>query len=242
VDAASCPNCREAFAQKAFDGLYGRALTIDVCAGCQGIWFDEGESLQLSPGSTIAMFRMINDPADAGRRPLSERLECPRCALRLSLVVDQQRTTRFQYHRCPRGHGRFITYFHFLRARNFVRSLTPREVADLRARIRQVSCSNCGAPVDLDRDVACPYCRAPISMLDPEQVRITLAELQKADERRQTPDPALPLTLLMERLESERLFAEAERIAGGRAGWGRTGPAGSNLVGAGLDLVLGWLP
>jgi Zn-finger nucleic acid-binding protein len=242
VDRVACPNCGNPLEQHAIDRLYGRSLTIDVCAECQGLWFDEGEVLQSSPRGTLTLFRIISERQQrTARRPLGARLQCPRCAIRLSLVVDQQRATRFQYYRCPRSHGRFMTFFHFLRARNFVRSLTPREVADLRARITQVSCSNCGAPLDLDKDVACGYCRAPISMLDPDQIRATLAELQAADARRQQIDPALPLTLMLERVQAERVFAEAAAQAGGDLRWTLGASSGSGLVESGLATVMRWL-
>jgi Zn-finger nucleic acid-binding protein len=238
VDPVVCPNCRLPLEQQTLEGLYGRTVVIDVCTGCQGIWFDEGESLQLSPNGTLTLFEIIN-ARQGGRRSLNDRLECPRCGIRLSLAVDQQRDTKFQYHRCPRNHGRFITFFHFLRARNFVRNLNPREVADLRARVKQVNCSNCGAPIDLDKDVACSYCRAPISMLDPNQVKLALSELHAAAARRKEIDPALPLTLMMERLKTERLFAGVE--GAGRSPRLTISSSDSGLVEAGLDLVLNWL-
>jgi Zn-finger nucleic acid-binding protein len=218
-------------------GLY-RELTIDLCAPCQGIWFDESESLQLSPEGTLELFRLIHERHGERRYALATRLQCPRCQLKLSLVVDQQRDTKFQYFRCARGHGRFITFFHFLRARNFVRSLSPREMAELRARVKQVNCSNCGAPVELDGQVACPYCRAPVSMLDPTQLEKTLASLQEAALRRQQVDPALPLSLLTERAQVERLFASVAEDGQHR----RLGTAGrGGVVEAGLEALFGWI-
>jgi hypothetical protein len=240
VQGSACPNSRQSLESHDLEALYGRSVTVDVCTGCQGIWFDEGETLQLSPWGTLTLFRIINTDRGAARQPLGARLECPRCRLRLTLTTDQQRTTRFHYHRCARGHGRFITFFQFLRARNFVRTLTPREIADLRTRVRQVNCSNCGAPVHLDRDVACGYCRSPISMLDPDQVTAAIAELQASDARRREIDPSLPLTLMTERLRTERLFAEAEAI-GGRNGPSLTEFGRSSLVERGLGIVLDWM-
>lgn len=239
MEPATCPNCRAPMEPREIEGLYGRTVLIDVCGTCQGFWFDEKETLQLSPHGTMALFRVVAERQDGSRRPLGQHLPCPRCSLALSLTVDQQRTTRFQYFRCARGHGRFITFFQFLRARNFVRSLTPREVAELRARVRQIQCSNCGAGVSLDADMACPYCRAPISMLDPQQVQLALRELRDADACRHRVDPALPLTLMMERLKAERVFAEAAR--GATPSWtpGVGGPGG--LVESGLALVMRWL-
>jgi hypothetical protein len=214
-------------------GLY-RTLAIDVCGACQGFWFDENESLQLSPEGSLALFQLIHERQAQRRHALADRLQCPRCDLKLSLVVDQQRDTKFQYYRCARGHGRFITFFHFLRARNFVRNLSPRELAELRAHIRQVNCSNCGAPVDLDGHVACGYCRAPVSMLDPAQVATTLAELQAAAERRQQADPALPLLLMSERLQAEKVFAELPAARGASRG-------ADGIVETGLGTVVDWL-
>lgn len=218
------------------DGLYGRRIAIDVCGPCQGIWFDVGESLQLSPGGTLALFRIIHEHRAAARHPLATHLVCPRCGTRLKVTHDRQRSTRFQYHACPAGHGRFITFYHFLRARNFVRALTPGEVADLRRRVRQVACASCGAPVDLERHAACSYCRAPIAMLDPDQVEKTLRELADADARRRTVDPALPLKLLMARAETEAAFRQAQ--SGARTPVLPVPVEGGSLVERGLDLVL----
>lgn len=239
MDATTCPNCRQPLQPRTLEALYGRSIDVDVCVDCQGIWFDEGESLQLSPRGTLDLFRLIGEGQAAGRRPLAERLECPRCSLRLTLTVDQQRATKFQYHRCARQHGRFMTFFHFLRARNFVRSLSPRELNDLRAKVKQVHCSNCGGPLDLEKDVACTYCRAPISMLDPEQVARTIAELQAADAKRQQFDPALPLALMMERLDADRIYQQAEKDGRGGLRFGFAQRDG--LVEAGVGVVVGWL-
>lgn len=218
------------------EALYGRRVAIDLCYACQGIWFDTGESLQLSPGGTLVLFRLIHDHRAAARFPLASRLACPRCDARLKATQDWQRSTRFQYHACPQGHGRFITFYHFLRARNFVRALTPREVADLRRQVRQVACASCGAPVDLERESACGYCRAPIAMLDPDQVEKTLHDLAEAEARRRAVDPALPLRLLMARAETETAFRQAQ--GGTRTPFLSPPLEGGSLVEAGLDLLL----
>lgn len=237
VSAAPCPNCQRPLESLQVSGLY-RALTIDACGPCQGFWFDGSESLQLSPEGTLELFALVHERHGQRQQPLADRLQCPRCGLRLSIVVDRQRDTKFQYYRCPRGDGRFMSFFHFLRARNFVRNLSPRELSELRAHIRQVNCSNCGAPVDLDGDVACRYCRAPVSMLDASQVEKTLLDLQAAADRRRQIDPALPLTLMRERLEAEKVFAALPpaRQAGGGAG-----TSASDLVDTGLGAVADWL-
>ena len=60
-----------------------------------------------------------------------------------------QRSTRFEYFRCPHDHGRLTTFFDFLKEKDFVRPLTPPQIAELRKNIQVVNCSNCGAPIDL---------------------------------------------------------------------------------------------
>src|SRR5258708_37959962 len=95
-------------------------------------------------------------------------LDCPRCQGRLTLTHDLQHSTHFTYFRCEFGHGRLSPFFQFLLEKNFVRPVTGAELADLKAKVRMIQCSNCGAPVDLQQDTACKYCGSPISLLDPD--------------------------------------------------------------------------
>jgi hypothetical protein len=210
--AMDCPNCGAAMEERTFDETYGRRVTLDICHGCQGLWFDGTEMLQLSAGSTLALFQLIHDTGSTPR-PLADRPRCPRCRLTMRHGSDLQQATRFFHVRCPRGHGRFLPFFQFLRARRFVRTLTALEIADLRKHIRQINCSNCGAAVDIDRGAACGYCRTPVSMIDPGQVTTTLQALRAEEARRQRVDPTLPIRLLHERLQAERAFASADTSA-----------------------------
>ena len=80
---------------------------------------------------------------------------------------DQQHATKFEYLRCARGHGRLITFVNFLLEKDFIRPLSPEQIDELRQRkIQVISCSKCGAPVDLTRGPACAHCGASLSMLD----------------------------------------------------------------------------
>jgi len=197
------------------DGLYGRAVTLDLCHACGALWFDGRESLQLTPGAVIELFARIHAEA-AARQPLAATaLACPRCARGLLRTTDQQRSTRFSYWRCGGGHGRFITFAEFLREKNFVRPLDARELAELRSHVHSVRCSSCGAGIDLERGSECTYCRSPVSMLDPGQVEKMLRGLHAAETERQTVDPELPARLAMDRLEVERLWQQMEIESGG---------------------------
>ena len=102
---------------------------------------------------------------------------------------DVQRSTRFSYWRCPHRHGRFTPFVQFLREKNFVRALSPAELATLKLHVRTVRCSGCGAPVDLGRDMVCRYCRGSVEALDPDVVETTCstryAELESTPMPRQ---------------------------------------------------------
>lgn len=147
------------------------------------------------------------------RKPLG-RVEldlCFGCRAGLQLTHDIQRINRISYYRCPDGHGRFTTFFQFLREKNFVRSLTPGEIDRLKAQVAQVRCSGCGASVDLARDSQCGYCRSAISILDADAVKKTLAELDAQERRRKTVDPTAALEGL---LAGQRFERKLRRIEG----------------------------
>jgi hypothetical protein len=217
------------------DGVYGRAVIIDACSACQGLWLDGFEALQLSPAGVLALVRAMDDPRGGARPPMSPAMQCPRCRSRLSPTQDRQRTTTFRYERCPAGHGRFITFHHFLRSRNFVRELSDEELRDLRSRVQSVNCSNCGAPVDVARLSTCSYCQTPISTVEPGQIRAAIEELQQAASAREKVDPALPLALLQQRAEVERAFRGVERDP---LAWMTDDGGGGGLVGAVLRALI----
>ena len=227
-----CPRCGAGMQEQTLDGHAGRPVAIDVCLPCQSFWFDTHESLALSPGGTLALFRLIGE--HTGRRSFSnaDLAKCPRCRARLRLTQDMQRTTRFSYLRCPNDHGRFTTFFDFLREKDFVRPLTPAQLRELRQNVQTVNCSNCGAPVDVTHRSACAHCGSPLSMLDLNQAEKLVAQLQKADARDRGPiDPALPLELLRARREVEAAFPNDRGVD-----WTAT-----DLVESGIQAVANWL-
>ena len=42
----------------------GGEVELDLCFPCQGIWFDEYESLQLAPSGVIDLFKLIHEHRD----------------------------------------------------------------------------------------------------------------------------------------------------------------------------------
>ena len=217
------------------DGHLGTKVELDLCAACQVIWFDRLESLRLSPGATLSLFRTIGERKQTSPPPLGDPMKCPRCDLRLLLTNDRQRNTPFRYRRCAREHGRLITFFDFLREKDFVRPLSARQIADLRASVQTVNCSNCGAPIDLTQASACAHCSTPLSMLDLNQIEVMAAHLRRADEASRTIDPMLPERMKREKEAVESLFAALRADEGGAL------PGSTGLVEMGLRLFSNWL-
>jgi nucleotide-binding universal stress UspA family protein len=55
--------------------------------------------------------------------------------------------------------------------------------------VSTVRCISCGGPVPLDRSAVCPYCGAPVMLLDPDAVTKALAALQSAEAQRTEEKP-----------------------------------------------------
>jgi DNA-directed RNA polymerase subunit RPC12/RpoP len=149
------------------EGHLGRTVAVDICDSCQALWFDKYESLQLSEGSVLQLFRDIkrrSHGAVAVRLSLDSK--CPRCNHRLRVMHDMQGSTRFEYRGCPDDHGRLITFLNFLREKNFIKPLSQAQIEELRKKVRTINCSNCGAPVDLAHGSTCEHCNSPLSMID----------------------------------------------------------------------------
>ena len=238
---ASCPNCREPMQTRDLEQNYHGAVRVDLCFGCAGIWFDHLGSVQLAPGAVIELFKEIHLHLEDARRPVASRLGCPRCNEALSLGFDLSRSGRFSYFRCLRGDGRFTPFFQFLREKQFVRSLTPAELQRVRAQVRQIRCSECGAPIDLEHSSECKYCHAPVSFLDPDAVEKALQLWSEAESRRR-PDAAS--AAVGEALQHIQL-PHAVQAASPGAGLGAHLLSGTGLFGGevfagggtGLDLV-----
>ena len=228
----NCPSCATPMTSMSLDGHSGTTIPIDVCGGCQAIWFDKHEDLQLAPGSTLKLFKLIGERSASGRTALAKVLRCPRCAARLLPTHDRQRNTPFQYWRCDHEHGRFITFFDFLREKSFIRQLSPQQLADLRQNVQTVNCSNCGAPIDLATASTCTHCGSPISMLDMKQAEEMVNQLKRAAEPSPI-DPSLPLELARAKADVEALFPSDTDY------WKDVSSSG--LVQAGIGLVLKWL-
>src|SRR5260221_1664543 len=208
----ACPSCGAPMLGPAFARRPEGHVALDLCFACQGIWFDAYESVQLASRGVIELFRVVHHHSVAVASPIADRAHCPACRRTLRLTHDLQGTNHFTYLRCPEAHGRFITFFHFLREKQFIRSLSNAEIERLKATVRQVRCSSCGAPVSVERDAACSYCRAPLAILNADAMQRTLAELDAADRRAPRPPDiaAAAFEAVLEGRRVERRLARDE--------------------------------
>ncbi len=165
-----CPNCQQPMQAQDLEHVYHWTVRVDLCFTCAGIWFDHLGSMQLAPASVIELFKEIQSHLNDARQPVAKQLGCPRCGDALTLGYDVCKSGQFSYFRCLRGDGRYTPFFQFLREKQFVRSLTELELERVRKEVRQVRCSECGAPIDLEHSSQCQYCHAPVSFLDPQAV------------------------------------------------------------------------
>lgn len=218
-----------------FAGHLGRSVELDLCLGCHVFWFDQRESLQLTPGATLQLFRVIGEQTSKERRALAAVTKCPRCSSQLVVTHDRQRNVSFQYRRCPHGHGRLTTFFDFLREKHFVRPASPEQLAELRQNVQSVNCSNCGAPIDLATRSACEHCGSPLSVLDLKAAGALISQLQHADTPDRPIDPTLPLRLEQARREVDLAFSGPQS-----RNWFEVKPS-SDLVAAGLEMLNRWL-
>lgn len=168
-----------------FPHNYRGVVRVELCFTCAGIWFDRLASIELAPSGVVQLFKQIEARHNGPRQPVAARLSCPRCTDGLALSSDLSKAGRFSYFRCPRGDGRFTPFFQFLKEKQFVRTLSTTELQQVRAEVRQIQCSECGAPIDLQNASQCPFCHAPVSFLDPDAVAKAMKMWSEAEDRRQ---------------------------------------------------------
>jgi DNA-directed RNA polymerase subunit RPC12/RpoP len=168
----------------ALGGVHGANIEIDLCFACHVLWFDKRESIHLAPRGTLDLFRVLHEHGDEPRHSLRDRQTCPRCRRRLSLERDIGKGGRFSYYACPARDGRLTPFSEFLKEKQFVRALSPAEEQRVRAEVRNVQCSSCGAPVDVVKGFQCQHCGSPIAVLDADAVAKAMRDLAAADERR----------------------------------------------------------
>ncbi len=162
---APCPNCASAMARISLAAHYGAVVEIDHCAACRLLWFDQMETANLARDGLLELFRLIAAAEPSAERPLSERLQCPRCTGPLDRIHNMSRYGRMIHYRCRKADGHAVTHAQFLAEKGLLRDVTAADLAQ-RNRLMALSCRQCGAPLHALNDCNCPYCGAPAVMLD----------------------------------------------------------------------------
>jgi uncharacterized protein YbaR (Trm112 family) len=202
--------------QAQFSCSQRQPLELDLCFSCHGIWFDRHESTRLAPASVIDLFRQIHAHRDTAHTPLTGTLHCPRCNRGLQHQHDLGKSGRFNYYRCVGEHGRFTPFSQFMTEKGFVRQMTAVEISALAARIGSIHCHACGAPFDIRHDPACPFCRAPITILDEKAVEQALARYHRADIQQHHRDPAELADALLN-VERQRIQFQRSQARGAQS-------------------------
>lgn len=226
-----CPSCGQPMEKRHFERNLHGEVVLDLCFHCHGVWFDEFESVQITPGGVIELFRLIHEFREAPRLPLRDTLRCPRCNERLLHGLDvSKHGGQFNYHRCLQKHGRFTTFAQLMIEKGFVRQLSPAEIDELASKVSVVRCTGCGAPIDIRQDHACRHCRAPIAILDPAAVEKTLDRLDQAEVQRSRRDVEMLGDAIVMREREKSRFEREQRERFNNLDIG-------DLVVAGVDLL-----
>jgi len=234
----NCPACSSKTVEQGFEGSRGAKVLLDVCPTCHGLWFDAQESLQLSSNGVLRIFRQMHGRKD-GHSRLKEPLACPRCRAALARTQDLARGNRFQYFRCPNEHGHFITFFQFLREKGIVRGLNPKEITELKKHVQHLQCSDCGDPISLESDSACPHCHAPLCILDPKALGSTLAGLKPAAiAAGAVVAPAVAAQILMDQMQIDGFFRKIDSQVQAAATSAGTTPVVESGGSSGLDTAM----
>lgn len=234
--APRCPSCRQPTDIRRFAASGGGTLELDLCFACQGMWFDPQENTRLAPAAVLELFELLHEHGGDAHHPLSERLQCPRCAKALVKGYDVAQGGRYVTYRCAARHGRFSTFGSFMVEKGFVRHLSAMEIEALARRVGTIACTSCGGTVDIRNDHACPYCRSALSLLDPQAVDRALQRHARAAKQAAPGDAASPESLADALVALERNRAreererQRERLEGGRSDQ-------FDLLAAGVELV-----
>lgn len=235
----NCPNCNDPMSPMTLDGNLVPPITFHVCAKCQFFWFAMFKVLQLAPASTLQLMKFIGENSSQPRPQMIGTLRCPECGDHLKPTHDWQRNTRFNYWRCEQEHGQFISFLDFLREKDFIHPISYAQLAELKKTMQVVNCSNCGAPIDLNKDSTCQSCGSPICMLDMAQPQRMIEQLKDAGAApRWMTDPSVALDLAKTMLISDHSSAYYHHGFG--PDWHEDASA-HGLVEAGIRAVARWL-
>ena len=99
-----CPKCNGEMQEHTTRTLQGE-VTIDRCADCGGLWFDNGEAEALK-NDWMSDFLDSGDPAVGKTFNENKEANCPRCGEKMDTINDPDQQ-HIQYEVCEE-HGMFM--------------------------------------------------------------------------------------------------------------------------------------
>jgi hypothetical protein len=160
-----CGNCRAPMRRVVLPAHYTGQVELDLCDGCNLLWFDGTECVRL-PGSSL--LGLIDEMARAQGLPfhvLRRDAGCARCRAPLKTVHNTSRWGRSLQLECRSGHGAYQSFAQYLAGKGLVRSMSLVDRAALLARDGRIDCVDCGAAIG-QHDEHCPQCQAVPALLD----------------------------------------------------------------------------
>lgn len=190
----ACGNCREPMRRLALPAHYGRLVDLDLCPGCDLIWFDLAETAQLSGTALLELIDEMARSHALPHGPLRAEAACPRCSGGLKIVRNQTRWGHSSQLQCVKRHGAYQSFVQFLQEKGLLRPMSRLDRARLLRDKGRIDCVNCGAAIAAG-DESCRYCRSVPSLLDVARLARALdpGELLAAQAVHETPARASAL-------------------------------------------------
>ena len=126
-------------------GHYGATVELDVCSGCDLVWFDGTETARLNGPGLLELIGLMAASYDLPHQPLSAATRCPRCAGPLKTVHNQSRWGRSVQLQCVKRDGAYQSFAEFLEEKGLLRPMSRLDRAKLLHDRGRIDCVNCGA-------------------------------------------------------------------------------------------------
>lgn len=146
-------------------GHYDSSVDLDLCRGCDLVWFDGTETAQLSGPALLDLIGAMASARALAHVLLKADARCPRCEGALALVHNESRWGRSSQLQCKRRHGAYQSFAQFLQEKGLLRPMSLVDRAKLLRDRGAIECVNCGGAIGKD-DALCPWCRSVPSLLD----------------------------------------------------------------------------
>ena len=172
-----CGNCRQPMQRRTLAGHYGHSVDLDLCRGCDLVWFDGSETAQLSGTALLELIGAMASSHDLPHEMLRGDARCPRCDGQLGIVHNQSRWGRSSQLQCRRRHGAYQSFAQFLEEKGLLRPMSRVDRARLLRDRGRIECVNCGGEIAKD-DERCRYCRSLPSLLDVARLARALDPLE----------------------------------------------------------------